>query len=240
MTPALGSSRGDRDALVILVGVTADRRKRQYVEAYFQEQRCFEVFVPGMPQWLGLGFCRHWLRRYLHARLAGKDFGHVHFLNYISGGFVFRSIASDCDFLRLGRIVYDRAPIQEELPRLLATRYTTPGLVLARGKMLADLASERIHSLPFPGDTLEQGLIVEGLPSALAQQYGLSRNSPPPAAWDWDRLLPHAADVIELPLSHDDVYDSELFLSQANAFYAHGTFRRSPGDHADRGAAEPP
>jgi hypothetical protein len=212
------------DALVILVGVTANPMKRGAVRNYFQRQSAFDVFVPNLPQWMGLSLCSRWLVRYLVSKFTAREYHYVHFLNYISGGFIFRSINGRCDFLRLGRVVYNRAPIQELVPRQLIRKYSEIGLVLSRGKMLTDLARGSLKDLPFPSSLKEQGLIIETEASLLARSLGLSRASVPLDAWNYTHLLPGASDVLEVSLSHDDVYQSEQFLSQALHFLNYGKF----------------
>lgn len=222
------------DALVILVGVTAGSKKRSSVRNYFERESTFDVFVPNLPQWLGLNLCAHWLVGYLSLNLKARKYTYVHFLNYVSGGFIFRSIDGRCDFVETGRVLYNRAPIQEEVPRQLARKFTKLGLLFAQGKMLTDLTGASIQDLPFPRSRQEQGLIIETEASLLAKSLGLSRASVPPEAWEHNRLLPNATDVLEVRLSHDDVYESELVLSQALHFLTHGKFSIPPGGRANK------
>jgi hypothetical protein len=129
------------------------------------------------------------------------------------------------DFLRIGRVLYDRGPIQEELPGVLVRRYTTAGVMLARGKTTTDLAAPWIQALPFPESELEQGLIIETAASRLARDLGLTPASPEPARWRPELLLPGASDVRRVDVSHDDVYTSPLFLDEAIHFLRTGRFQ---------------
>ena len=49
-------------ALIILVGVTANRSKRARLNAFFSQAHECDVFVPLLPQRLGLKYCEQWLR----------------------------------------------------------------------------------------------------------------------------------------------------------------------------------
>jgi hypothetical protein len=96
---------------------------------------------------------------------------------------------------------------------------------------LLDLAHGVFADLPYPVTGHEQGLIVETRPSARARQLDLDHDQVPPDAWRTDRLLPGASAMVALPLSHDDVYRSELFLEQALHFFLTGNFRAQPAEH---------
>jgi hypothetical protein len=215
------------DALVVLVGITADRTRRHHVRSVCRAKTDFDVLVPALPERLGLQACSVFLRAYLGFVAGPGRHDHVHFLNYISGGFVFRMVARHLDFLKIGRVLYDRAPIQEEVPELLLQRYTRAGVLIARGKTTTDLASGWIHDLPFPSSDLEQGLIIETEPSRLARDLGLSQASPPVSAWRPEHLLPDADAVRRIRISHDDVYESPMFLDEALHFLRTGRFSRN-------------
>jgi hypothetical protein len=213
------------DALVILVGVTADRDKRLRVREICRAKSDFHVLAPALPKFAGLRVCARWLVSYLRFVHTRGRYERVHFLNYISGGFLFRLMGHRLDFLRIGRVLYDRGPIQEELPGILVRRYTTAGVMLARGKTTTDLAAPWIQALPFPESELEQGLIIETAASRLARDLGLTPASPEPARWRPELLLPGASDVRRVDVSHDDVYTSPLFLDEAIHFLRTGRFQ---------------
>lgn len=224
-------------ALVILVGLTAGRSQRLHLASYFRAQGDHEVYLPVLPYALGLHLCSIWLGHFLTSRVFIQKFRAVHFLNFIGGGYVFRFLSEDLKGRPIGRVVYVRSPIQEEVPRMLAKRFTRTGVMLLRGKGLADLSAGWIRALPFPAVNGEQGLIIETGTSKAAMNLGIGRQTPAAAEWAHDALLPGAADVIELPVSHDEVYDSEEVLSQVAHFMNRGRFmgRQGPRTEAGRG-----
>jgi hypothetical protein len=216
------------DAVVILVGVTADRRKRACVETYFRRTMPGTVLCPWLPQRLGFGICAMFLRRRLNQLMQSGQFRAIHFVNYISGGYLFRRVAVRCTGLPVGRVVYVRSPVQEKVPAVLAARLTPPGLLLLGGATMLSLARPApLQALPWPSNQ-GQGLIVEDRISALARDLGLSRDSTSPRDWDHDVLLPHATDVLHVPVSHDEVYESTEVLSAIAHFLTHGSFDHVP------------
>ena len=214
-----------KQALVVLVGVTADARKRDFLARHLAAETDNVVLVPPVPQWRGLSCCAGWLDGYFKREGIFAEFDQVHFLNYISGGYMFRSVASSWPNERIGRIIYCRGPIQERVPAALIEKYTRIGILLTQGKMVVDLAETWIDQLPYPATCHEQGLIIETGVSQLAASLGLSTASVVSDEWKPHRLLPGANDVIRVPESHDDVYTSETFLGAVLNFFRSGHFK---------------
>jgi len=218
-------NNSQKQALVILVGVTADKFKCKTLYNYFCRNSSFDVYLPNLPQRLGLSCCEVYLKSYLKSKIIRKNYEKVHFLNYISGGIVFRNLLSNKPNDNLGRIIYVRSPIQEMVPKALVEKYGKLIVWILQGQMILDLTKQYIESLNFPYSTEEQGLIIEKEVSILAKALGLSVNSVPEICWEPERLLPKANDVIDLPLSHDEVYSSPELLSLALAFFQKGRFK---------------
>lgn len=229
-------SAGNRTAIVILVGVTGGRKQRRYLISFFTARTGFDVFLPCLPYALGLRACSGWCAAYLRRHVLNRGYLAIHFLNFIGGGYVFRSLGQTLADQRLGRVVYVRSPIQEQVPRLLAKRYTRPGLMFLGGKMMADLSSEWIRSLPFPPAGAEKGLMLEMGISRMAASLGLEFSSVPPAAWSAAELLPGADDVLEVTASHDEIYESDDALGQVVTFLDNGTFNHDQPQFAGQAA----
>jgi len=218
------TERSTKQALVILVGITADKMKRGNVYRAFSQRTLYDVFLPELPQRLGVRWSAWWLHRYLEKTVRIQQYSRVHFFNYISGGVVFRYVATRWPIPNAGRVVYDRGPIQEEVPRALVKRYGRLVLCISRGKMLTDLAGDWLERLPFPRSLEEQGLVVETGISSVAQSLGISSEGVPAETWNPERLLPGASDVIKVTESHDEVYTSPRYLSTVRSFLQHGRF----------------
>ena len=215
---------GNRTALVILVGITARRTQRRHLRSCYSAGGNLDVHLPYIPFALGLTFCRWWIASYLRWRVFGRDYVVIHFLNFIGGGYLFRALGRELQGQPIGRIVYVRSPIQEEIPRILAGRYGRLGLTLVGGRMMADLSTTWISRLPFPRAGGEKGLIVETGVSRLARSLGLERSRLPDSAWAAGTLLPGADDVLEVAASHDEIYDDDEVLAGVLTFIANGRF----------------
>lgn len=227
---------GNRTALVVLVGITARRAQRRHLRSCFSAGGNLDIHLPYIPFALGLSFCRWWIASYLRRRVFDRGYIAIHFLNFIGGGYLFRALGQELEGQPIGRIVYVRSPIQEEIPRILAGRYGRVGLTLLGGRMMADLSTTWISQLPFPRAGGEKGLIVETGVSRLARSLGLERSRLPASAWAVETLLPGADDVLEVAASHDEIYDDEEVLAGVRTFIANGRFGRS----GSRDAAVPP
>ncbi|MBN1269680.1 MAG: hypothetical protein JXB04_08840 [Kiritimatiellae bacterium] len=215
-----------KKALVILPGVTADRRKRSFLAGYFRAHTGGDVFLPSLCQRFGLSFCAGQLRRFLKRRIVPPGYDQVHFLCFISGGFILRMAVSQEPFGKWGRVVYVRSPLQEQVPRLLVARYGRILTQLKAGKMVVDLAGKAKDRLPFPDTGREQGLVLERGVSRLAATLGLR-------AEDFDGLraagefkLPVSREVILADVSHDEVYSSEPLLGKVVTFLEKGSFEK--------------
>lgn len=213
-----------KQALVILVGITADEMKRSSVGRYFERNSDYDVYVPNMPQRFGVRACSRWLRRYLRNTVQVEAYDRVNFLNYVSGGIIFRHELSRRPLANIGRVVYDGGPIQEEVPRALVRKYTWFLLTLFKSHMIADVAGKWIYRLPYPPSMGEQGLMIELGTSFMAHEMGINEEDIPSEAWDPECMLPGADDVIRMPESHDDVFSSPAFLSLALRFFETGKF----------------
>lgn len=223
---SLKVSSGNRTALVIFVGITARRAQRRHLVSFFAARSGFDVYLPYIPFAAGLQACRRWVAAYLKLRVFNRGYLAIHFLNFIGGGYLFRSLGRTLEGQPVGRTIYVRSPVQEEIPRILARRYSRPGLTLLAGRMMADLSTDWIRALPFPRTGGEKGLIVETGISSLAHSLGLERSSVPDQAWATGTLLPDADDVLEVSASHDQIYEDDGVLAQAKAFFASGRFSR--------------
>jgi hypothetical protein len=215
----------NREAIVVLLGVTAGGRERRSLAGFFAGHG-LDPLIPSLAQWRGLRACCDALVRYWAGRVTPSGYRRVHVLAYISGGLIFRQSGSRLDLRNLGSVVYVRSPLQEQVPSRLLNGWGQWGLLLLpRGKMLLDLAAADFAALPYPGSHRPQGLLVEAHPSRLALRLGITADAVPPRTWEADGMLPEAGDVRTLPISHDEAYDSELLLSEVLHFARNGCFQ---------------
>lgn len=212
------------DALVILPGITADRRKRSELERYFREHTSFAVHLPRLWQYLGLSWCGWQLRRYLGRRVARAGYGRVHFLCYISGGFILRRALAWQPLDNQGRVVLVRSPLQEQVPVRLVARYGRLLTTLRLGRMVVDLASPAKNRLPPLGTGQGLGLVLEQGVSRLAAALGLRAEDYAALEAAGDFALPGGSAVLLAGESHDDVYTSVTLLDRIAHFLESGSF----------------
>ena len=220
----MGQSNSGKQALVILVGITADEMKRKYVYNFFSKNSPYDVYVPTLPQRLGVRFCAWRLHRYLMRNVKPRSYSRVHFFNYISGGVIYRSATDRWPLPNIGRVVYGRGPVQEAIPRELVNHYGRIKLWISQGKMITDLATDWLARLPYPTSLDEQGLTIETGVSALARSLAINPEDLPPEAWEPGKLLPGASSYINVAESHDQVYTSPRYLSTVLHFFNEGVF----------------
>ncbi|MFN4142528.1 hypothetical protein [Aestuariivirga sp.] len=221
-----------RDALLVLVGVTAGRAERRHLRDVLESRHTFTVYLPALPFRLGLRACSRFLIRYLRTRILARGHQAVHVLAYIGGAYAMRLAAPSLGEFPLGRIVFVRSPLQELVPRYAVKRWSAALVWLTQGKATVDMAREDIMRLPLPAVGTERGLIVEMLPSAMARMLGLTPEAVPNTAWEHSTLLPGATDATQLEVSHDEAYSDPELIDQAHAFLTTGRFRREGGPDA--------
>lgn len=234
------SGQGNNKALVILLGLTADKKKAQAVSNYFSADDSLHVYTPAIPQRRGLSGCAYWLQRYFADTVIPERFDKLDVLAYISGGIVFRKMYLSWKPANLNRIVYIRSPIQERALQALYDRYHPLLLWLVRGRLLLDIAKTDSRVLPFPNSSAEQGLVIETGISKLAAKLGLSAEK---IITDYPHnrhFLPDADAVLTASESHDEVYTSTQLLHQISHFLQTGKFTH-PGNltHGDIGNGNP-
>ncbi len=220
-------------ALVIMVGVTANRAKRARLDEFFAQSGDYDVYVPALPQRLGLNYCVRWFQRYVSQTIVPPRYQRVDYLNYISGGLIFRHAVRTLGSTNTGRLVFVRGPVQEMVPAALVAKYGKLLSWLIFGKMVLDLSSADLATPPLPEAFQDRGLITEHGVSGLARALRLTADSLPSEAWQPTRLLPGATDWRSVPQSHDDVYTSASVLSLVLSFLRHGRFPKN----ADREAS---
>lgn len=211
----------NQEALVILPGITATPDKQWVVREFFCAHTDYDVYLPGLWQGLGIRLSAFGLRRFVR-KLGAYE--RVHFLAYISGGFILRYWLAQFPFPRVGRIVNVRGPIQEQVPGLVIRKHGRIAAFLIKGRMMFDLSADWRNHIPFAAAPLGQGLVIERGVSKLAAQLGLK-------AEDFDRLskdsefrIPPAGETWFASESHDEVYTSEALLGRVVSFLKTGKF----------------
>lgn len=215
------------EVLIVLPGLTADSRKREFVSRFFSENTSYMVYVPNIPKRRSLKACASWLGDYLARVVRPELYQAVYVLAYISGGIVLRQMTVSRPIEHLSRVVYVRSPIQELTLQLVRDRYGGLLLWILQGQLMLDIAAANMEEHEYPSPAYGHGLVIETGVSRLARSLGVDAESVAVGSWDSNRLLPDAEDVIRVPESHDDVYTSPSLLGATQHFFVHGRFQES-------------
>lgn len=210
-----------REALIVLVGITAGRNERRQVLHFFSRNSDYTVFVPQLPYRTGMRSCANWLRHYLDDIVQPARYSAVHAIAYIAGGLLLRCLERETQPI-FERLVQFRGPIQERVAAALVCRLgrRVAGWLCGRGVL--DLADGWPQALPTPRCARQHGLVIELGRSRMARLLDISQVDA--ADWTPERLLPEAADVLQVAASHDDVYSAEPVLAAALQFIRTGHF----------------
>ena len=211
----------NKEALIILPGITATPEKQAFVKKFFCEHTDYDVYLPRLWQNLGIRGAARQLQRFMD-RHAGYE--RVHFLTYISGGFILRYMLWRRPLPNIGRLVHVRGPIQERVPGLVILKHGRLAAFMIKGLMMFDLSAPWRNEIPFATTSHPQGLVIEKGVAKLAAELGLKAD-------DFDRLrngpefkIPAADDTWLAAESHDEAYTSEALLGRMVSFFKTGKF----------------
>jgi hypothetical protein len=210
-----------REALIILVGITASARARRELLRFYARNSDYAVFVPDLPYRAGLRACAAWLTVYIEETVVPSRYRALHCIAYIAGGFLLRSL-DRAELPEFSRLVQFRGPYQELVAAALVRRLGRKPVSWLQGEGVLDMADGWPQALPPVRCARQRGLIIEQGRSRLARLFGIRQIER--GAWDPQRLLPDADAVLRIPESHDQVYTSEPVLGAALHFIQTGRF----------------
>lgn len=220
------SHRSGRQALLVLVGITASFRKRRYLRRYLNAHCEHEVFVPDLPYRRPLLDVAAWYADYLANEVRPARFERLDCIAYIAGGAVLRILPSQSPPL-FERLVCFRGPVQERVAARLVQRLGHWLAGVIAGKTLLDLAACMPAGLPVHRLAQHEALIVEEGCSRLARWLGIGAGDVPSGAWSSETLLPAAEGVLRIPESHDEVYTAPAVLDAALGFIRNGVLTKA-------------
>ena len=214
----------NKEALVILPGITATPAKQVFLRNYFETHTDYQVFLPRLWQRLGIRGSAWQLHRFMEKRVKPSRYASVHFLSYISGGFILRAMLSRSLLVNIGRLVHVRSPLQEQVPGLVISTHGRVAAFLVKGRMMFDLASAWKDRLPFANTGHVQGLIIERGLSEMAAKLGLEGSDFDGIRNSGEFVVAAADEELVVPESHDEVYTSEALLARMVSFFKVGKF----------------
>lgn len=212
-----------REALVVLVGITASRRARSHLRRYFGSHSGYDVFVPDLPYRRPLPEVAVWFADYLANEVRPQRYDKLHCIAYIAGSALLRSLPPDRQ-PAFERMVCFRGPYQERVAASLVARIGGFLAGLVAGKSALDLAAGWPARFPERRHAGHEALILEEGRSRMARWLGIRASDIPPESWQGTKLLPGAEAVLLIPQSHDDVYTDDTVLAAALEFIRHGRF----------------
>jgi hypothetical protein len=184
------------EALIILVGITANCRARRDLLQFYTRNSDYTVFVPALPYRAGLRACATWLTRYLDETVAPARHGALHGIAYIGAGFLLRCL-NRAELPDFARLVQFRGPHQEQVAAALVRRLGRKPVGWLQGGAALDLADGWPQALPPARCARRQGLIIEQGRSRMARLFGIAQDDA--AAWQPRQLLPEADAVLRIP-----------------------------------------
>ena len=212
------------EALLLLPGMTANRRKRAYLVDFFRTHTPYAVYLPALPERRGLDACANALRSFLRRTVDAAGHDRVHVLAYIAGGATLRTASAGQTFPYRGRVVWVRSPIQELVPARLVARWGRMLVWLAAGRLALDLAATDSSRLPELHCLGEQAVVLERGVSRLARRLGLAAGDFEALRAAGDFLPPGGAAMWLAEESHDEVYTSAPLLQRIAGVLADGSF----------------
>jgi hypothetical protein len=216
------------DLVIVAVGLTASRTKRQLARRGYGQRLPCRVYLPWLPYFLGLRLSAAWLSYSVRRQMAKQPRARLHLIVYFGGGVLVRMLQARGEKLPISRVVWNRGLAQERVAPAVAERMPSFVLTLLGRRSVVDLARLKPERLPYPAAEQSSGVIVEAEASALARRLGVGRAPLKLSPDDLLALVPGASAAIAVPLSHDDVYSDPRFLDQAAAFISTGAFLSVP------------
>lgn len=217
------SSGSKREALVVLVGITANWRKRRHLRRFLAAHYDYDVYVPALPYRKPLREAAAWYEHYLEHEVRPARYVKLHAIAYIAAGSLLRCLPPDNQLL-FERMVYFRGPYQELVAPWLVQRVGRFAAGLIAGKSALDLANGWPARLPQQQLARHEALIIEEGRSRMARLLGITSEEFDETSWSAAQMLPSAEAVLRVSESHDDVYTSDAVLAAALSFIQHGVF----------------
>ncbi|MDX2250237.1 MAG: hypothetical protein SF052_25875 [Bacteroidia bacterium] len=195
------SPKIEREVILVLPGLGDSRKGRNAQEKFFRD-RGYDVYIPDFLDRHSFAESVKNLARFYDEQ-GLSEYKKVHVFCYILGAFALNEFLLSRDTHNIATIVYDRSPLQERAPYVVAE--AIPGLGrLAVGNVVIDF-SEVTYS-PIVDTTLKIGIIVESKATRLIRIFKKTALQPGPISWDPADLNQSYRDIHFTRLNHDQMY----------------------------------
>ena len=210
----------EREALLILPGFGDSGKRRKIQLAYFAEKG-YDVFIPSYRDRKSYAETVENLAAFIEEYDLG-EYKSVHVFSYILGSWVLNDYLNAHPLPNLGRIVYDRSPLQERAPMVVAHRLKILGRIKV-GRMV-----EEFSEIPYPplyAQRPEVGLIVECKATLLIRLFKRYAMSFGPLCWEESCFNQKHSDIHYTWLHHDQMYTRmDIIGPQVLHFIRDGSF----------------
>lgn len=213
----------DKEALIILPGAGDSNRGRRHQKKFF-ENAGYDLYIPDYFDRKSFDGTVDKLKMYYDEKGLG-EYREVHIFSYIMGSWIINEFINKYGANNISTIVYDRSPLQERAPRLMADKLRLIGKI-AVGQILMDLSE-----LPYPsiekGD-IKIGILVESKATTLIKMFRKTVMAYGPIDWKRLELNQEHDDLIYTRLNHNQMYhDFDVVGQDILSFISSGKFETS-------------
>ena len=220
----------EKEALLILPGLGSISHGVKNIKKYYAS-RGYDLYIPDYISRNSVAECTVNIDEFL-LEYNLSEYREVHVLSYLIGAWSFNDWIASNELKNLKSIVYDRSPLQERAPYVLAK--DIPVLAwLVGGKTIKDMSG-----IPYPSvihkDSVHVGLIIETVPTKLIMRHRKTAHSLGPISWKIQDLNQKHDDYIFIPFNHDDLYEEfDEAGEEVLYFFSNGRF-------SEKGSKEQP
>ena len=215
-----------KKALIILPGF-GDRSKHRKKQAAYFAQKGFDLFIPDFRD----------RKNYQHTLINFSTFmqdykleayDEVVVFSYILGSWIINDYINRHPDSRISSIVYDRSPIQERAPAVVAKKI--PGIVkILRGKLV--IAFTDIPYVPIEVEGRRVGIIVENKATKLMRMFRKETMRMGSIHFGSAQFNQSYTDLMHTCLNHDEMYYRfDVIGEEVLHFFERGSF----SDYAKR------
>lgn len=211
----------EKKALLILPGLGSIMHGVKHVRDYYRDQG-YDLYIPDYISRKSVAQCTANVDEFL-GKYHLEDYKEVHVLCYIIGAWSFNEWLRTSNLKNLKTVVYDRSPLQERAPYVLAKDIPFLAWIVG-GKSIRNMSE-----IPYPpvqfSDSVKVGLIIETLPTKLIMRHRKSAHSMGDLSWNVADLNQQHTDYVFIPYNHDDLYiEFDGAGKEVLYFFAHGEF----------------
>lgn len=214
--------RSEKKALIILPGLGDSKKGRKAQKSYF-ENIGYDLFIPDYidrDSYEGtiLKFSSFYDNQHLN------EYREVHVFSYILGTWVINNYISTHGRKNFTSIVYDRSPLQERAPRVIAEKI--PGIgKMAAGPVVLDFNGRQYP--PMVSAEINAGIIVESKATLLIRFFKKTTKSYGPIDWENLNYNQKHKDLIFSRLTHKEIYTRfDVIGPDIIHFFKNGSFTK--------------